>query len=122
MYFKGLNGEAIVGCDEDDARRAVLGQRFHHAKAIEFGHLDIEKQHGGLMRFHLLNGFEAIRSFRKHFHVRFLFEQATEPAAGERFVIGDYGADHGHGFTGMERRAESPPSGGVTNSSLCPSP
>ena len=91
---EGAHGVLVVGGGEDHGGRARAGRidQLQHLEAIEFGHLDVEKEQVWGKIGHGFDGFEAVGAFGGDFDFRMGGEQFAQEAAGQLLVIHDHGA------------------------------
>src|SRR5688572_30520984 len=84
VNVKCLQGKLVVGRNEYDGGTFLieLGQ---DTEAIQFRHLDIEKNQIGLFFSNQLDGFPPIGGFAQNFDVRFGTQELQQPFARERF-------------------------------------
>ena len=91
--FKRLHCILIKGGGEDDfgQRDFFVQQLLDDPKAVEAGHLHVEKNQVGIMLFDEVDSFEAVFALGDDVHVAGILQQVSEFVAGELFVVHDYG-------------------------------
>ena len=91
----------VEGGGKDDLRElfafAQLNQFFEHREAIEARHLDVEKNHVGMMGADEVDGFDAVLALAEHVDAAGGIEEVFKLLAGQLFIVDDEGGD-GHGL------------------------
>ena len=95
---------AIEGRDEHDHRHALLRHLRDHVEAREPGHLDVEEHQVRRVLGDRGDRLAAVGALAHDLDVGRLPQAQLEPAAGERFVVDDDGAD-GHAVASPSRKA-----------------
>src|SRR5262245_55052152 len=102
MQIEGPERIAIERRDEHDGRQPVGWKRLQHAKAIELGHLYVEKDDVWLERPDRRQRRASIGAFANDGDGAVGVEIAPDAAAGDRFVVDDEYL-HGHGLWSVDR-------------------
>ena len=87
------NSKSVIGSYEDHRRQAFGWNAPKNCKAINFGHLNIEKDQVGRQQSNQPDGFLAIASFAANFKVVMCSEQVANTTASDRLVVNDHHAD-----------------------------
>src|SRR5450755_841434 len=88
MYLESAHGVTVV-CGHEDRQRqnGLLFQLFHHAKAVNFRHLDVEENEVRHLALDKGNRRLAIGALGHNVQVRLFLQQATQTFAGKRFIV-----------------------------------
>lgn len=100
------------------------GKGFEEAEAVEAGHLDVEEEQVGRVRFEISEAFFGVFELAGDVEAGRVGEHAANALAGEAFVIDDYCAyvGHGSGRMGMRMVTSKPPSAAWRKSMWCSPP
>src|SRR5690606_36826874 len=91
VRLEGLQGELVVGGDEDGHRHPLDAYPFEHAEAVEPRHLDIEEDQ---VRLHFADRFDRldpVLALPRELHVVLPGEQVADARACQRFIVDDEG-------------------------------
>src|SRR5206468_4459977 len=94
-HFERSDRVMSKSCRENDDGPAFLGQGIEHAKAVESGHFDVEKDNIGFQGLDGLHGGRTIAGLAGNFYLFAVRrQQALQSAARLTFVIDDQRTFH----------------------------
>jgi hypothetical protein len=102
MRLERVDRKSIEGRHEHDHRQAFLRHLRQHVEPREARHLDVEEHQVGMQLGDRGQCLAAVRALARDLDVRRVLQAQLQPAARERFVIDDDGAD-AHGCTALSK-------------------
>ena len=91
VYFERLDRVLVKGGGENDLGKGdfLVEQFLDHAKAIEAGHLHVEKDQVGVVLADQVDAFEPVFALGHDVHVADIFQQEGKFVTGKLFIVHD---------------------------------
>src|SRR5437899_888989 len=93
LHLEGLQGELLVGGDENNERQPWATDLVDHVETVQFRHLNVQENQIRLEAIDGFNGFAPTGGGANDFDIGLVLKQALEHGAAERLVVGDQRAN-----------------------------